>query len=220
MIVPNVIESFINSLDYSLKILSVSYDSPSNITSIEVADKLYAREYLNVLIDSVPNKILSVTGNVLTFSGEIIPTTISLIPPYFAHGTPYAVNVELDRHIEYPLVYLLEIVREEIPSDLDSRFETIPTLRLFFLDEANFKDWDTDELYSNVVALQRDYCNFVLKNIKKSKVFGLPTNIEITSFAKFGVYQNEKGVLNSLFNKQLSGVELRIDLPIVKRFSC
>jgi len=220
MIVVDVLEDFINGLNYQLDIVLVEYNITTDITTVTVRDTLYARERLIVLVNDIETMIVSVdyTDNKIEFQGEIVVTKIVLQTPFYIHGTPYAVNKQLDREVQYPFVYLLEILRETIPSELDSKFETIPTLRLFFLDEANFQDWDTDELYSNVVVPQRRYCDFFLKEIRKAfNKFGLPTNIEITSFAKFGEYVSEKGILNSYFNKTLSGVELRLDLPISKQ---
>lgn len=153
--------------------------------------------------------------------GEFPDAEYIILPDiFFTHGTPYAVNKELDNRVSYPIVYLLEIINEEIPSNLDSRFSSIPIVRLFFLDEANFMDWDTNELYSNVVEPQNVFATYVLEKIKESKRFGMPSQITKTAFPKFGVYTNNKGVENSLFNKTLSGVELRMVLPIVKPSTC
>jgi hypothetical protein len=219
MIVVDVIESFIENLNYNLKIKNFIYDSILNTTIFYVDNYLYARDSLILLIDTNEVKIRSVDYKIktITVEGDYSTfTNVAIKAPYFLHGTPYATNKKLNKVTNYPLVYLLEIIKEQIPTNPDSAFETIPTIRLFFLDEANFSSWDTNQLYSNVVTPQRNYCDFVLNEIKKSKLFGTPTNAEITSYAKFGQYVDNKGVVNSIFDKTLSGVELKIDLPIVR----
>jgi hypothetical protein len=221
MIVVDVIEQFIENLNYEIKILNISYDNITNITTFYVSNYLYVRDDLSLIIDNTnEEKIRSVDYTLKTIMVDNDYTTaknLKITPPYFLHGTPYATNKELNKLTKYPIVYLLEILKEQIPTNVDSAFETIPTVRLFFLDEANFKSWDTNQLYSNVVTPQRNFCDYVFANIKNSKLFGLPSNVEITSYAKFGQYLDNKGSVNSLFDKTLSGVELKIDLPIFKK---
>lgn len=228
MIVANVLDTFIDSLDYSLKIVSVSYDSPNNITSFVVNRLLYLRDFSKILVDSVEYSVINVNYSNKSFDiiGNFqLATTLSVKKPYYTHGTPYMANVKLDsagkvRELTYPIVYLLEVLRESIPSNIDSSIATIPDIRLFFLDESNFKDNDTDGLYSKWVVGQRDFCDFVLASIRKSKLFDYPTQIEIYTFAKFGQYVTDKGSISSVFDKELSGVELRMSLPIRKICDC
>jgi hypothetical protein len=201
------------------------YNSTLDETSFVVKNYLFAREELILIITDTLNVTTNVKIKAVNFSTKTIIvegdytsySNIKLDAPFFVHGTPYATNKKLDKEVQYPIVYLLEIIKEQIPTNRDSKFESIPTLRLFFLDEANFNDWDTDKLYSDVVTPQRNYTDYVLSNIKNSKIFGLPTNVEITTYAKFGQFFDNKGVLNSIFNKTLSGVEMRLDLPIIKK---
>lgn len=221
MIVVDVLDNFIANLDYDLVVEGITYDVVLDISTITVKDYLFARPYLMLTIGGIEYRIETVDYSLSTMTvlGDVTLETVFTLPtPMFAHGTPYAINSKLDRGVTYPFVYLLEIIKEVVPDDLDSRYETIPAIRLFFLDEANFKDWDTDQLYSEVIIPQRAYVDYVFKQIRKSNLFGYPSNIELTTFAKFGQYQDtSKGVLNSLFNKQLSGVEISMNLPIVKK---
>lgn len=248
MIVVDVIEDFLNSLSLNLKTLSFFYDKASGKTSVVVDNYLFARDALDVAVNAtfsdnstttLDSKIKSVDTATSTIVIEVDFFTlanpapfdpavdeeitlksigIELPRPMFRHGTPYAVNNEIDRDISYPLVYLLEILKERLPSSRDSAYETTPTIRLFFLDESDFRNLDTDALYSNVVVHQRNWMDYFLKKLRdERRLFDLPSAIEVYTFAKFGQYANNKGMINSIFNKELSGVELRMDLPIRRK---
>ena len=86
-------------------------------------------------------------------------------------------------------------------------------LGLFFLDVANYADWDTDQHYSNVIIPQSKLCDYFLANIRKyqGRIIGDRGGTQILH-AKFGEYRDLKGHVNSIFNDRLSGVELSIDL--------
>jgi hypothetical protein len=223
--VVDIIDSFIAGLDYSLKIISAVWDSPTNVTTFTVNRMLFAREKVKVDVDSdiVPILEANYVAKTIKLQGDLTgAVSLKLVRPFFIHGTPYAVNQTLNKtksQDKYPLIFLLEIIREQIPSEQDSMFSSIPTVRLFFLDERN-KDWTTDQIYENVVNSQREYCNFVLDAMLKGKIFGRPSDIEIVSFAKFGEYIDLKGSLNSIFDAVLSGVELKLTLPIKKQCNC
>jgi len=222
-----VLEEYINTFNYLIKGEPV-YDLLNDrtiYTFCKENDLLFARARLKVTINSTQVEIFEVDhdDNTLTVLGDTANFKEILLPkPFFIHGTPYAVNKKLDlmkNSHSYPIIYLMEIVEENIPQ-LDSAFSTIPKFRIFFLDEANFKDFDTEQLYSSTVLPQRIFCEEFYERTRRSKLFGLATNIKIVAYAKFGEYFNDKGVLNSIFNKNLSGVELKIDLPIRKNSSC
>jgi hypothetical protein len=223
MMIVDVLSSFIANVDCTLKIKAQTFSANPDTVTLYVENTLFARQGTMINFDGIadwPIDSVNHSDNSIVVLTNNAPATVSLTPPAFVHGTPYSINQQLDKEVSYPFVYLLEVIRERIP-EVDSRFATIPTLRLFFLDEANFRDWDSEELYSLAVTPQRIWCDYVLAKIRTSfRTFGSPANIEITSFSKFGQYTDSKGAVNSLFNKTLSGVELRMDLPFVADKCC
>jgi len=101
MIVVDVIEEFIENMDYNLKVKNFYYDNVLNITTFYVDNYLFARDGLFLLIDnnlevkikSVDYKLKTITvaNDYSTF------TKIEIKPPYFLHGTPYATNKQLNK---------------------------------------------------------------------------------------------------------------------------
>ena len=220
------IEDFVDSLDYSLEVKTISYDVSGDTTTVTFCDTLYLRDNMNILINSVDTELLTfdVDTKTITLSTEYtINDSFSLIKPLFLHGTPYAINTQLDKTkvLTTPIVYFLEILRENVPSNLDSRFSSVSSgLRLAFLDGLDKKNFTTDLSYIQCVKPQRKFADFFLKKIKRNKYFGIPENISMTNYAVWGQYATDKGSINSIFNKSFGGVELRMDIGLVKYDSC
>lgn len=219
MIVVDEIETFINGLDLSSAITAASVGAETTIT---VGNVYHARTGLSCLIDGDSFKILQVDYDANTVKVEGAPATtkvFSMPVPFYFHGTPYATNAHISRlkdSQKVPMIYLLEIIREELQAE-DSGIETIADLRFFFLDVANFQDWDTDQHYSNVIRPMRNLMDAFVAQARISPLFAELPALDVVTHVKFGVYQSNKGHLNSLFNERLSGVELRGNFPFYKK---
>ena len=219
----DVLGAFIAGLDLSSPILSSS-DSLGQ-TTVVVENVFQARSGLECLVDAVPFTIANVDYDAKTVTLTDIaanPSIFRMPSPFYFHGTPYATNA----HISYlkdaekvPMVYLLEILRETIPSE-DSAYVSIAEFRMFFLDVANFEAWSTDDHYSKVIRPQRNLVDAFIKQARNSQFFGLVEQLELIAHVKFGVYQSEKGHLNSLFNDRLTGIELKGSFPIIGCCNC
>ena len=140
---------------------------------------------------------------------------------YF-HGTIINTNNELTNipksTNKVPMVYLLEQFEERYFTG-DSVLDREVTLRMFFLDEANTNVWTTDEHYENVINRTREILDyFIYQVLFKTKGIGKINEYFTTNRVNFGVYQTEKGTINQVFNDQLSGIELRITIPISKNY--
>ena len=222
MIVVDEIEAFINSLDLSSEVISVEEFAGANKTRLFVGNVFHARPNLYPLIDGVPRKVLSVdyAANSLFVEGEFTVATTFVMPsPFYFHGTPYATNAHISRLSDdekVPMIYLLEIVREELQEE-DSAIETVADLKLFFLDVANYEDWTTDEHYSMVIMPLRNLLDAFVSQARTSPVFGEIDTLTLINHIKFGVYVDNKGHLNSIFNERLSGIELRGNFPFRKK---
>ena len=221
--VVDIIESFINNISFAQDVISHS-DNGIN-TTIEVADIYHARAKLIIDVDGSDYEVVSVTEpGTIVVSGVIAdPLILTLPDPYYFHGTPYATNSHLssieDWRNKTPFIYLLEIIRESFQGP-ESVIEREADIRLFFLDNANFADWTTDQHYTLVINGQRRLLEKIVYEMKRYYRFGLIENYDIYSHAKFGVYTDMQGHTNSVFDEELSGVELRINLPILYELKC
>lgn len=231
MIVPDKIAEFISGLDLTSTITAMTLGAESLLTvenlyharpglSCFVSSKFFAETEYTILGVDYDAKTVLINGNPIITEFEL-PQFRMPVPNYF-HGTPYATNAHIGRlsdAAKVPMIYLLEILREELQGE-DSMIETVADLRLFFLDVANFQDWDTDQHYSNVIVPMRNLMDAFVEQARTSPIFGDIPVLDVITHVKFGVYQTNKGHLNSLFNDRLSGIELRGNFPFYKCCNC
>lgn len=159
-------------------------------------------------------------------STTIVTGTTYIAPPYFYfHGTPIdtgnVLTTILDSSQKYPMVYLLEVIKDNFNASKTSVIERESNLNIFFLDEANFNDWDVDQHYSDAIIPMFNLCNAFIDHINLTGYLGVLDNFDIKYHAKFGLQiREESGHIKNLFNDNTSGVQLTINLPFKRSFTC
>ena len=219
IIIPDIIEAFINNLDLTLEIESYSNDGEN--TTIIVENAYNAREDIILTVNTINLRIVSVSGNSIVVPGTIDPITSAVLErPYFFHGTPMMTNSHLSQIQNFddktPFAYLLEILSENWDNDPQSNIAVTADIRLFFLDVANFQDWSTDDHYSKRIKGLRNLIELIMHELNESPLFNKFSNYQIINHVKFGEWRDLQGHINSIFDEELSGVELRINLPFNK----
>lgn len=141
--------------------------------------------------------------------------------PYYFHGTPIEINNILSKirsgKSKFPAVFLFEPITTSENDDRMSNVGASPQLQLYFMNDwANQQQWDTDDHYTNIIndmdSLKREF----IKELKKNEyVLDIST---YTTFrhAKWGLFFNNEGYKQQVFNDMLSGVELNITVEIDK----
>lgn len=144
-------------------------------------------------------------------------------PNYFA-GTRIAVSDKLSLIEDYkdklPFVFLWEVLQEDIIKDENSRLEQDTTVRLFFLAPRDKELNDTDTLYNDSVDPMGNLLEAFVDSLEGNTLI-LDEDIKRYSriaLPKFGNV-SEEGAKDSFFNEYLSGLELRITLPVLKKFA-
>jgi len=158
---------------------------------------------------------------------EPIVTGIYTLPnPTFIHGKLKAVTDELSKKQStaiMPLIWLFELLPRRVPTNKLSIFETEGTIRLFFMNTANFQDYETEDHYEQVIIPMGNLITEFYSQLKRHKRTGLPVSISgRTNHAKFttGGNSTTAGSEKNVLNKMLSGIELEIDLPIKINLVC
>lgn len=153
--------------------------------------------------------------------------TWTLYSPIYLHGTPKAIaskqsnDAQVGQRI-YPLVWFLEVSQFDRNYDPLSLIGDTPDMRLFFLDEANYQDWDTAEHYDQVVRPMINLGDMICQYIADSGKFEAIEVAKFTNHAMFGLrFTNPKTADNyshvkNLVNEYVSGCELRLKVPIRK----
>ena len=220
MQVVKFIESVVNSLDFSVKINSFAVVGTTTV--LNVCYTYHARKGTIITISTVDYTVLSVVNNTsITIEGTpSTPLELTIQRPYYLHGTAMATNNELtklDRSIKYPFIYLFEQITERYNSSSGSTIDRDADLRLYFLDNANFQDWTTDEHYEYVIDSMRNLQELFIKTVKKHKYIGNINEYEVINHVKFGIW-TERGHEKRVFNDHLSGVELLLTMSLMHEF--
>jgi len=224
----DIVKEIVENLSFSEPILEV-VDNGDDTFTLRVCNTHLVQPICGtVVIDTVTYSVTAVDHNEsITVSSTVAPpqTNIDISAPSFFFGTTMAVNQELSRITEtsdkLPLVYLFEVFEETFTNDSNSRNDRTSPLRMFFLGPADFTNWKTADHHENAIKPMRNLAyDFIDYVTARSKEFGDVNEFRPKDHVKFGVFTDNKGHTNSLFNEKLSGVELRVNLPIRKSIAC
>lgn len=139
--------------------------------------------------------------------------------PFYISGTRLATNKEwtlADKDLtkKTPIIWLLETVEEEHFGRGDSR-EFQASMRIFFLDETNIKDFYTQDHRREVVLPMQKLVDQFIETINNDARFQTIESFRIKTFSRFGVEQ-ENGMFQNILDANLSGVELILSLTKFK----
>lgn len=214
----DIMDDFIASLDLSGPVLSYS-DNGVN-TTINVEKTYHVRRKMLVVIDGMSYEVVSVVNNTSIEVVGVIPSpsNYTVPSPKYFHGTPLMTNSHIvgARHSDkVPMVYLYEILREK-EKNPGSNIVRESDLRLFFLDSANFAEWDTDDHYSQrLLGLNNLVDAFITAARANKCCFHLfETDFIRVNHANWGVYVDGQGHKQRIFDDDLTGVELSFTLPL------
>lgn len=218
----DILEDFISALDLSGTFTNAVFDGTNTIVSVEKTFHARARMLLN--ISGVDHPIVSVVNNTsITVSGDATGAandTYTVPNPFYFHGTPMMTNAHINGALDrdkVPMVYLYEILKER-DKNIFSRVRRESDLRLFFLDNADFSDWETDDHYSQrLIGLN----NLVDEFIEQARGYKCCFYLDDTDFTRinhvnWGVWKDKAGHIKRIFDDELTGVELSFTLPIRK----
>lgn len=222
MLTVDVLEDFISALELNGDVNSSSNDGTD--TTLNVNKTYHVRAGMTIEVDAAEYQVVSVVLDTsIAVSGVIIdPVAFAVPPPFFFHGTPSSINNQINGEEEdnkIPMIYLYEILREK-DFNINSNIKRDADLRLFFLDNANFSDWTTDDHYSKRVEGLNSLVDEFIEQIGVFKKFYLfETDFTRINHIKWGLFKDNKGYEKRIFDDDLTGVELSFTLRI-KRCGC
>jgi len=180
---------------------------------ITIAGKLY--EVISFDIN------VSITVKPLDGGTPIAPSTFILPAPNYIHGTLKMAQNEVDavnnKMALVPFVYLFEVIRDRKNTDAASMIDRTTELRIFFLNSANTKDWLTDDHYLNVIDPMQQMVDLFIKNVRNNKLFTEELDYDCLPLINLS---REGAQENSIFDCNLSGIELRLFADIREDLSC
>ena len=220
--ITDIIESLVNQLTFTGAINNL-IDNTDGTFTIEVCNTFHTQPVCSMIdIGGTDYKVTEVVNNTsITFTASVSPvgTTFSIEGPKYFHGTRIAINNELSKITQgsdkLPMVFVWEVIREIFNNDRMLSLERTSDLRIFFLGQRALGVDKTDTLYQDAVVPMWNLSHEFIKLISDHCAIEKFDNYTLINFAKFGV-ESTNGASDSFFNEELSGVELRIDLPIRK----
>ncbi len=219
------LQSTIAKLNRTVAIDEIT-DLGGGIYRIDTCCTFWLRPCKTISIDGVNYKIQSFVQNEsLTIKGEVLPTAteFAIAAPFYKHGTPRAVNSELfevDADQELPLIWLLEILTQTVFRAEENPLDYSADLRLFFLDEYDPEDDLTTDIYSDIVRPMQSMVEEFIKEVELDGIYQDLDQYTTTNWAKFGVYSTNTGSTSKILDAYLSGIELRINLELMKKTDC
>lgn len=184
-----------------------------------VTDEL-SNTYKVTAVDYGSNEVTLSPEGAYTFSGG----SLTLNKPHFFTGTPLATNKEWsnfnnDERQKVPFAWMVEPTTERFNSVTDS-LERESDILIVFLDSNNIEQWVTTETHSNrLQALYNMVQEFVDTILRESLFYSDTLEYNTKNFTKFGK-ETSSGVENNIIDANLTGVELRLTLPINKQTLC
>jgi hypothetical protein len=228
----DIVKELISQLDIIVKFKSI-VDNGDGTYTIETCNTGYLAPCSAFVLDAVNYEVINEVGyefvynEKFTIKGNIIPTAteVTLDALKYYHGTVIATKQELKKKElssdKFPMAYLLEVLKDDFKNKDDSRIDRVSPLRLFFLSETDENNWTTEEHYEFSIKPMRNLVYRFISHLNGSSTIGEFDDWSAENHAKFGVYISSKGGhTQRVFDDKLSGVELRINLPILKSRVC
>ena len=228
----DIVEELIGQLEIVVPFDTIT-DNGDGTYTIESCDTGYLFPCYKFDIGGVIYTVQNEVGKEFVFSerftikGNIIPTAteLTLDALKYYHGTVIATKEELAKKElssdKFPMAFLLEVLEDDFNNKNDSRIDRNSNFRLFFLSETDENNWNTEEHYEFSIKPMRSLLYKFINHLNGSNLIGEIDSYKAINHAKFGVYLSSKGGhTQRIFNDKLSGVELRINLPILKSRVC
>lgn len=224
----DIVDELVTSLVSKVAIDSIVVNGDNTYT-ITTENTSYLFPNMSFDIAGTPYKVLNTTtypfdyNSKFTIEGLVdITGTLEIVlnPLHYFHGTAIETVGELSRinisTDKFPMVYLLETVDDDFNNDDNLRLDRTSNLRLFFLSETDENQWDTDQHYKYSIIPMRNVVYSFIEHLESIALIAELGKFNAINHAKFGVNVSEQGHTKRIFKDQLSGVELRINLPILK----
>lgn len=207
-------------------ILSVAVSGSDFV--LTVCDPFYLRFKSVLTIGATDYTVSTVNENTVTVSGAGTPLkgdTFTISDGYVFNGTPIQTAIELSKILrasnKTPMIYIKEIVKDkfyskfsELPQERDTDVE------LYFLDQANYQDWDTDEHYSDAVHPMLRFSLGFKEFLDNHKIILSVETWAVEYHSKFSVSIKRSDRTVNLFGTPVSGVKVNCSLKILAANGC
>lgn len=216
-IVEEIVTEFLLGLNGSYDNL---LDNGSSYT-ITLCKTYHLRLNSQIIISGNTYTVQSISGNDVTITGTPAPPTSGTVvfpSPFYFHDTPISLNNTLqqieDTVNKFPMIYLYEWLRDQNDYSGTQQVYRRTRLRMFFLDEINFQDWDTEEKYKQTLQPQANLAEEFLQFLKNHRYINIEFGqVDLLPMNYFNPTIKQNGQEKNLFSEPLAGVEVQLELP-------
>lgn len=221
--VVNLIGTIIDSFRDTYAITSITHVGTTYTINTADTKRLAVGSYVSISGNNY--EVLTLIANTsftINSAINVIGTSWKALAPYYFYGTPIMISNTLDKYKNYkqkfPVIVLFETMPAVVNDDTTLKIERVVSLEMYFMNEANFKDWDSSEYYSNVIDKMQTYVDDFITKISNHRQIGTLDKHNETPYSKWNLVRLDTG--KNVFNSELSGIKLEIDLPILKTMTC
>ena len=215
----DIIGDIVSNMKLTFTIYGV-IDNGGNSYTLTTCNTLHLQTKFTITIDAVNYVITEVDKNVsITITGDVLPTadTFEVYPPYYHHGTIISSAGELaqikNANNKTPLIFLHETITDKFYNKTDNPLERETTLKMFFLSQSNWNSNTTNQHYTSALLPMRALVYNFINTLNRTRYIADITDYTVTNHTMFANYLQD-GYTEAIFDKNLSGCELNITIPI------
>lgn len=226
MTVNEIIENWVNLIPNKFKIQSIT-DNGDNTSTLYTCNTAWSLINHSLTIDNISYTILEVDRDV-SIKIEGVPTVLefTLDIPFFAYGTPRAVNTERQYIRENgttvtPMIYLFASIEENVNHDPTSNTDKTINFLISFLNDYQENQFTDDIIDYSVKAMRKLSDAFI--NTMKSQIMEVKAETltqRTTEYPKYAQTFTKSGGTNNIFSENLSGVENNLTISLKKQNNC
>lgn len=225
----DILNTLISSMSFPV-VINTATDNNDGTFTLVCDDIYFAQPGFAVTINAVSYTIDSIDQStetlVVTGVGAITSgDTFNMYTPYFYHGTPIATGQELQNQqnasAKTPMIWLWENFTEDYYDEF-SALERDVDCELFFLTQADFELWETEDAYANAIKPMKRLADLFIEAINSdtANFYFNASRYKSENYSKFGVFIRDKGTSKNLFADKLSGVGIDFKFIINKTDEC
>lgn len=143
--------------------------------------------------------------------------------PRFMFGSPITLSnivvMEKQVHRKYPVVILMDDIRQEHTFNAVSPIDKTALVQLFFMDRADPR-WTSAEHMEKAVKPMRELMEKFTTLLVKDHRIHSPGNFETRAHTMWGLRVEADGKKKSVFPDWLSGVEMNLGVHVFKSIKC
>ena len=215
----DIIGDLVGAINLTFTIYT-TIDNGGNSYTLGTCNTLHLQTGFTITINAVNYVITEVHKNVsITITGDVLPTedSFEVYPPFYHHGTIISSAGELAKESnssnKTPLIFLHETITDKFFNKSSNPLERETTLRMFFLTQSNWNSNTTNQHYTSALEPMRALVYNFINTLNRTRYIAPIEDYTVTNHTLFANYLQD-GYTEAIFDKNLSGCELNITIPI------